>query len=297
MAAKQTPRRVTGGQQTGAGSDTSAPSVAWAPLTCAAAGWPVFPTRPDVYSCPYPPSKCECKAPLTRNGFKDATTDPSQIRAWWRRWPDANVAIATGAPGPDVLDVDDRPEGSGWTAFNRLKRAGLLTGAAVLVRTPSGGLHAYFAGTGQGCGKLSRHWLDFKASGGYVLAPPSRVHGKPYELLGVRAGTATLDWQAVHALLDPPRRATRRQPHSKARGKNLAGIVRYLSGLHDGEQRWKQLYWGACRAAELIAAGKISESEARDALLEAARANGYIADHSEREALRKIGRGLSDGAP
>jgi Bifunctional DNA primase/polymerase, N-terminal len=280
-----------------AGSDIKA-SVARAPLTCAAAGWPVFPTRPDVYPCPYPPGKCECKAPLTRNGFKDATIDPGQIRAWWRRWPDANVAIATGAPGPDVLDVDDRPEGSGWAAFNRLKRAGLLTGAAVLVRTPSGGLHAYFAGTSQGCGKLPRHWLDFKSAGGYVLTPPSRVHGKPYELLDARAGHAALDWQAVRRLLDPPPQPRpRRQPNGKASGRNLAGIVRYLSGLHDGEQRWKQLYWGACRAAELIAAGKISESEARDALLEAGRANGYIADHSEREALRKIARGLADGAP
>jgi hypothetical protein len=269
-------------------------------LVYASGSWPVFPTRPDNPACPAaadPGLRCKCKAPLTLNGCLDATTDPGVILAMWRRWPNANVAIATGAPGPDVLDVDERPEGSGWAAFNRLKRAGLLTGAAVLVRTPSGGLHAYYTGTRQGCRKLSRHFLDFKATGGYVVAPPSRIHGKPYELLGARAGTATLNWQAVHTLLEPPRQRQFRQPAGKASGRNLGGVVRYLSGLHDGQERWKQLYWGACRAAELIAAGKISEPEARGALLEAAHANGYIADHSEREAIRKIDRGLLDGAP
>jgi hypothetical protein len=122
-----------------------------------------------------------------RNGFKDATTDPAVIRAWWARCADLNVAIATGAPGPDVLDVDVHQDGAGWPAFDRLKRAGMLAGARALVRTPSGGLHVHFAGTGQDCGRLPRHHLNFKAAGGYVLAPPSVVYGKPYELLDHRA--------------------------------------------------------------------------------------------------------------
>ena len=52
-------------------------------------------------------------------------------------------------PAVDVLDVDIKPDGSGFAAFNRVKRAGLLTGASGLVRTRSGGLHVYFAGTAQ----------------------------------------------------------------------------------------------------------------------------------------------------
>ena len=55
--------------------------------------------------------------------------------------------MPTGYPGADVLDVDVRPDGTGWPAFNALKRAGLLSGAFRLVRTPSGGAHLYFAGT------------------------------------------------------------------------------------------------------------------------------------------------------
>jgi hypothetical protein len=178
-----------------------------AALGYASAGWPVFPCRPDKPQCPHA-EKCRvCKTPLTEHGFQDATTDPVAIRAWWDRWPDANVAIATGSPGPDVLDVDMKPDGNGFAALNKLKRAGILAGASALVRTRSGGVHIYFAGTTQGCHALPRHHLDFKAAGGYVLPPPSAVHGRPYELLDRRAGTAALDWLKVIAVLDPRRTA------------------------------------------------------------------------------------------
>ena len=169
-----------------------------AALQYAAAGWPVFPCTPDGTPAP------DHKAPLTRSGFKDATTDPGQIRAWWARWPAANVAVATGAPGPDVLDVDNHDDGNGFGAFNRLKRAGMLTGACALVTTRSGGLHAYYAGTGQPCGRLPALHLDFKATGGYVIAPPSVVLGRSYELAGHRPAAGRLDWAKVRALLDPP---------------------------------------------------------------------------------------------
>jgi hypothetical protein len=180
-----------------------------AALRYARAGWPVLPCRPDHGTCPDAPGRCRsCKPPLTDHGLKDASTDPAQIRTWWRRWPTANVAIATGAPGPDVLDVDHKPEGNGWAALNRLKRAGLLRGASTMVRTQSGGLHVYYAGTDQPDGSLPRHKLDFRGHGGYVLAPPSMVHGRAYELLDHREGTANLNWAAVKELLDPPRRTS-----------------------------------------------------------------------------------------
>lgn len=196
---------------------TAADEMLRAALAYAAAGWPVFPCRPDSPRCPHA-GKCRlCKSPLTEHGFHDATTGEAVIRAWWERWPDANPAIATGAPGPDVLDVDVKPEGNGFSALNQLKRAGILTGAAALVRTRSGGLHIYFAGTGQGCHALRRRHLDFKARGGYVLAPPSAVHGKPYELLDRRPGTAALDWPKVIAVLEPPRTSPRCSPRTSPR--------------------------------------------------------------------------------
>jgi len=164
-------------------------------LAYARDGWPVFPCKPGR------------KEPDTRHGFKDATTDPERITAWWTAVPGRNVAIATGAPGPDVLDVDVRPDGSGYAALGRLKRAGLLEGSLAIVATPSGGLHAYYTGTGQGSGRLPAHHLDFKAAGGYVLAPPSAVCGKRYRLAwhqqNHQAAGGRLDWAAAVTLLDP----------------------------------------------------------------------------------------------
>jgi len=203
-----------------------------AALAYAAAGWPVFPARPGG------------KAPLTAHGFKDASTAPVVIRAWWDRWSDANVALATGQPGPDVLDVDQREDGGGWAALNRLKRAGLLAGAGALVSTPGGGLHVYFAGTAQRCGALPRHHLDFKAGGGYVLAPPSAVGGRAYQLLGHRPGTAALDWQAARRLLEPSP-----APRRRAGRASPARLAAWVGQLPEGDRN-AGLYWAACRAAE-----------------------------------------------
>src|SRR5580704_16884695 len=63
-------------------------------LQCAARGWYIFPCKP------------RSKRPATKNGFKDATLDVEQILAWWAKMPDAIVAIACGASGLAVFDVD-----------------------------------------------------------------------------------------------------------------------------------------------------------------------------------------------
>jgi hypothetical protein len=56
-------------------------------------GVPVFPQRRGS------------KVPLTQHGFKDASLDVDIITAWWSRWPNADVAGATGN-GILVVDVD-----------------------------------------------------------------------------------------------------------------------------------------------------------------------------------------------
>lgn len=205
-----------------------------AALSYAAAGWPVFPCKPGS------------KEPATVHGFHDASTDPDVIWAWWQRSPYANVAIATGAPAVDVLDVDVKPEGTGFPAFNRLQRAGLLTGSRALVKTPSGGVHAYFTGTEQGCGALRRHFLDFKARGGYVLAPPSEFGGRTYELADHRSDSKLLDWATVRRLLDPP------QPAGPVRtgGKtSIISLAKWLAEQPEGSRN-NALFWSACRAVE-----------------------------------------------
>jgi hypothetical protein len=155
----------------------------------AARGWPVFPVEPGG------------KRPLTRNGFTDASTDPELVALWWRLWPGAGVATATGAPSIDVLDIDL----GGWPGLGRLRDAGLLSGWAAQVRTPSGGLHVWFNGTGNRSGSLPRSHIDYRAAGGYVLMPPTRVRGRAYRLDVPGPGGGTFDWAAAVALLDPGR--------------------------------------------------------------------------------------------
>ena len=63
-------------------------------LSCIRRGWYVFPCWP------------QSKEPMTHHGHKDASNDEAQIREWWTRTPNANVAIATGPSKLAVWDCD-----------------------------------------------------------------------------------------------------------------------------------------------------------------------------------------------
>jgi Bifunctional DNA primase/polymerase, N-terminal len=214
----------------------SGPGIAGQAQAYAAHGWPVFPCQPGS------------KEPATRHGFLDATTDPDRIGWWWRRQPGANVAIATGQPGPDVLDVDQHGQaGSGFAALNRLKRAGLTEGAAAIVATPSGGMHLYFVGSDQRCGKLPSCHLDFRAQGGYILAPPSQVGGRSYRVVRHQVQAGGLDWGKVTELLEPQRHAAI-LPAVVSDG-DLSHLAAWVGRQHEGNRN-DGLFWAACRAAE-----------------------------------------------
>ncbi len=214
-------------------------------LAYAARGWPVFPCQVGQ------------KTPATPHGHRDATTDPGQITAWFTRNRLWNVAIATGAPGPDVLDVDEHgPARSGYAAFARLSKAGLADGATAYVRTPSGGLHAYFRGSDQRCGHLPGCHLDFRSRGGYVLAPPSRVDGKPYHLIRTVQADGGLDWVTVTALLEPRRQITQPQPHPAPAG-TLSHLARWVASQAEGNRN-AGLFWAANRALDTDPAADLS---------------------------------------
>ncbi len=134
-------------------------------LRYARLGYPVFPCRPGE------------KVPLTNHGFQDATTDASQIEAWWARHPNANIGISTA--GLLVIDVDgaDNP----WP--DDLSRAQDLSTCPTSI-TPRGGRHYIFRqpdGRQWACtaGKIAPK-VDTRANGGYIVVPPSVVNGKAY---------------------------------------------------------------------------------------------------------------------
>ena len=239
-------------------------------------GWPVFPCRPGG------------KEPATRHGFRDATTDPDQIRWWWRRQPEANVAIATGSPGPDVLDVDQHGEaGSGFAALNLLKRSGLIERYLAVVGTPSGGLHIYFAGSDQSSGRLRNCHLDFRARGGYVVAPPSQVGGRPYQVMKYQAQTGGLDWQRAVGLVEPERARTAGragQAHHDAHR-----LAEWLATQGpESHNRNDGLFWAACRAAEAQDEGTLAE------LAAVARGAG-LGDHEIRRTIESARRTAARG--
>ncbi len=134
-----------------------------AALGYAAQGFHVFPVKPKG------------KAPLTANGFKDASIDPRKIMEWWTQWPDANIGIATGKiSGLFVVDVDgDIPQGT----LQLPDTPTVVTGK---------GKHYYYRYVEgleiSNSQKINGLPVDIRGDGGYVVAPPSiHPNGGRYE--------------------------------------------------------------------------------------------------------------------
>lgn len=211
----------------------------------AAAGVPVFPCVDGE------------KRPITKHGFLDATTDPLTVRRWWSHWPGANIGIPTGSrSGIDVVDVDVHGA-PGPAAFRRAEAAGLVGGWVATVRTPSGGMHAYFpchSDRHQPSWQAASAGIDFRGTGGYVIAPPSRgVHdgeSVPYEVIGVALdGIRPVRGAALRQFLDPrpPRPAPFEQPgRQELSAERLAS---WVASRAEGERN-RGLFWAACRLAE-----------------------------------------------
>lgn len=203
-----------------------------APLPVAAgelarAGVPVFPCAPAG------------KRPIPERGFHEASIDPSRVEAWWRARPAANIGIPTGAvSGLVVIDVDVHGV-NGYAAYARSARAGLIPEPLAVVRTPTGGQHAYFPADPN---QAQRSWqagkvgIDCRGDGGYIIAPPSllRLDGlrTPYRVEQLAAGAAwPIDAGRLRDFLDP-RPAPRPAPRwaSAARGCGAAGDVAGAAG-------------------------------------------------------------------
>ena len=153
-----------------------------AALGCARRGLPVLPLHHPVVAGLPPVVACSCQEPgchragahpMTLRGVADATTDPLRITWWWRRFPQANLGLATGV-GFDVLVVHgSEGDAARWSLLAEALRAG-----GPLARTGGDGWHFYFAPTGA---PSQRPWglprTEWRALGGFVVAPPSRHPG------------------------------------------------------------------------------------------------------------------------
>jgi Protein of unknown function (DUF3987)/Bifunctional DNA primase/polymerase, N-terminal len=284
-----------------------------AALSLAAMGLPVFPAAPD-------------KRPLLVGWQKKASSEPEQIRSWWRAHPDALPAIFVGGAGLLVVDCDRHPGANdGIEAFNRLLSANGGSLADVpMTKTARGGAHLFFKqpkgkALGNGRGELP-DGVDVRGVGGYVIAPDAQlpdgkrwqsVNGRPLLADAFKAGTIPELPEWLADIIHPSRRSNggavdedtrvfdksgtsnsyRRQAYAAAA---LDGAVAELSAAPSGKRN-ETLNAVAFRLGRMIARGWVDKKTVTDALLDACDANKYLREHGHRATIKTIESGIEAG--
>ena len=222
---------------------------------------PCFPCQANKH--PFPGS----------HAFKDATTDPEELRALWTRWPGVLIGVPTGEPsGLFVVDVDSvkHHEANDW-----LERHSPYLPDTRQHQTKSGGWHLLFQhrdGLRNTAGKLA---VGVDTSGLWRLC---RVVAGAYRvsLPSVHAVGTVPDW-IVEALRKENRKQNQ-QPvdvnnGGRARARSAApapdrlqGIIATVANAREGERN-QLTFWGACRINEMLAERKLDQSEGANAIL------------------------------
>jgi putative DNA primase/helicase len=264
-------------------------------LQLAGLGLAVFPVAGD------------CRAPLTRHGYKDASKAAEAVRALWRGHPTANVAVACGAvSGVFVLDVDVKGADGIATLKDLAAEHGGLP-KSWLSRTPTGGLHLWFQYASGLKNRVGfRPGLDVRTDGGSVASPPSHRFDGAYTWAPGRAPwqchlLAAPRWLTdIIAPPEPPRR-----PPPPIRTGTLDSMARYVARAIDGEcaavinagpgGRNHRLFQAAANLGELAGAGLVSEDMVAAHLEDAADACGLVRDDGRHAVLGTIRSGLQRG--
>lgn len=281
------------------------PGLCWCALLYAHSGWAVFPVEPGG------------KKPLVPRGCLEATCDPDMIKAWWTRWPHANIGLACGPiSGVVALDVDCKGDVDGFAALADLEAEFGPLPPTVTSQTPTGGKHFLFPDPGvpiRNQAGLKRHLdgarrvyqgLDFRGAGGYIVVPPSQRGGREYRWLRDPDFTrlAALPGWVLQILTSAPARHT-------APTSGLAWSLKpdcYVLAALNGECRAvaetkpggrnHRLFRAAARLGEFVAAGKLPRAVAERALEQAADECGLAHDDGWDSVRRTIASGLNKGA-
>ena len=235
------------------------PTALEAALDYARCGIPVFPCNPID------------KKPLTPNGFKDATRDETQIRAWWQQYPNAMIGAPMG-PASNLwaidLDLDPARKIDGKATLDQLvtQRGALpLTWATI---TPRGGRHLIFVWDPNveirnSASKIGPG-IDVRGNGGYICLPPSRnATGGTYQWEPGGPGTAALAPPWLIALAKAKKAKRLGQGGARAR-------VQEPSPPRSQARATRTLNTAAFNLFQIVAGGGLDEQEVRDRLFEAA---------------------------
>jgi hypothetical protein len=263
-------------------------------------GWPVFPCHAgSPCSCGRPDCASPAKHPRSRRGLHDATVDLAAVGRWWRRWPEANLAVRTGArpagAGVVVLDVD--PAHGGDLALEALVADRGPLPATLEVATGGGGRHLYFAHPGgvvpNSAGRLGLG-LDVRGDGGYVVVPPSRHPAGPRYRWSPAPLAPLPAW--LHQLMLPPPPPPRPDPPAVSRPGTwaAAALADEAAGVRAAPEgvRNHTLNRAAFALGQLVAGGHLDETAVVAELLDAAATAGL----GEGEARATVASGLRAGA-
>jgi hypothetical protein len=258
------------------------PTELEAALDYARCGIPVFPCNPLD------------KRPLTPNGFKDASKDEAQIRAWWGRWPNAMIGVPTGSvSGMWVvdLDVDPAKKIDGRATFDQLVAQRGPSPPTLVTITPRGGRHLIWAwdpgvDIRNSTGRIGPG-IDVRGNGGYVCWPPSRnANGGEYrwEQNGVNQAAPAPGWLITLA---------RRKIKAWARAA-LDYECKAVAAAQPG-MRNSTLNTAAFNLYQIVAGGELDEEDVYDRLFEAAETCGLVADDGAAQVEATIASGAAAG--
>jgi hypothetical protein len=247
-------------------------------------------------SCPDPGCPDAGKHPRLRGWQRLATTNPAVVGEWWRRWPQANLGLATGRRF-DVLDLDGA---QGMEALHAGLSITPTEHPGPVAHTGGGGWHLLYAPTGLGNRVKLLPGVDWRGRDGLIVAPPSQhASGHPYRW--VRPLTATLPEvpAGLRRLLTPP--ATPRTtlppapaPAGRRGGYGRAALAREQAAVATAPpgRRNATLNRAAFNLGQLVTAGLLDAEEVRVVLVAAA----LEAGNPEAKARATIASGLAGGA-
>jgi hypothetical protein len=215
------------------------------------------------------------------NGWKDATDDPAIIADWARRFPNANIGIATGkVSGIVVVDFDKR--NGGFATLARLARDGLVFPPCPEAKTGNAGRHLVFAyrpDIAASKNKLGAG-VDIKSDGGYIVAAPSWIgksdqgDGGRYEWLKKpTSAPPELPYWFIEKMKPKPRpRFEPRATHEMAE-RSLEGMCAKVASAPQGDRN-NVLNWATYNAGLLVKEHKIGAGIVEARLRQAAVAAG-----------------------
>jgi len=255
-----------------------------------ARGWRIFPMRHD-------------KRPLTAHGVLDATLDMVQIENWWRSWPDALIAIATGrASGVVALDVDIRPGVHGPDSLQALGVASHPT--TPTAHSPSGGYHILFRWPGYDVRSSTSTLgpgLDVRGDGGSLILPPGpRRRWDPHLAYDETPLADMPEWMRNSEREQPPhvdRLPPRGRDYSRYGEGALNRIVAAILGAPLGRQE-VSINAGVFSIGQLVAGGEIGPDFAMQTLVWLSTAIPSLDMHRPWrpvDLLKKMRSALADG--